>query len=86
MPGPTATLIGSTLQLASADTSFLATAYQTLMNSLVSSEFYLVVPVTQVHKNPYRGLLQVTSVQVDSIMDVIRRRRPRAALVRTVKP
>lgn len=44
-----------------------------------ASELYPVVPITSVDKVPTRGLLGVTEVQVDSVPDVIRRRRPKTA-------
>lgn len=62
----------------------VANAFAELMDDLGGSEFFPVVPVTQVSKVLVPGLLGVTSVQVDDIPDVIRRRRARTTLVRYV--
>lgn len=60
----------------------VANAFAELMDDLAGSEFFPVVPVTQVNKVLTPGLLGVTSVQVDDIPDVVRRRRARTTLVR----
>lgn len=83
---PLQSIIQAGGRLTSAGTVSLASAYQGFLASLASSDFQMVVPVTQVDKAPVRDLLTVSSVQVDDIIDVMRSRRPRNALVRTVKP
>jgi hypothetical protein len=53
----------------------IATNYEAHYGSLQANEFYPVVPVTQIDKQPARGLLGVNAVQVDDVFDVQRRRR-----------
>ena len=64
----------------------MATNYSTLLSDLAAADFQMVVPVTQIDKAPARDLLTVSSIQVDDILDVLRSRRPRNPLVRTIKP
>lgn len=64
----------------------LAVATSTAYAGLAAKEFYAVVPVTQIDKKPARGLLGVSQVQVDSLFDVIRSRRPGSASYRHVAP
>jgi len=54
----------------------MVTAANTLRNGLATDGNHLVVPVTQVNKQPFRGLLAVNGIQVDDVPDIIRRRRP----------
>jgi hypothetical protein len=70
----------------SATTSSVAAAFGTFATSLQASGFFLVVPVTQVAKQPFRALLPVTSIQVDDIPDVQRRRRPKQPAIRSHAP
>lgn len=65
-------------------TSTVANASAELYDDLAGAEFFPVVPVTQVNKVLTGGLLGVSSIQVDDIPDVIRRRRPRQPVVRTI--
>lgn len=73
-------------RIATGTVDIIQGAWQTLYNSLATAEFQPVVPVTQVHKDPVRGLLQVTQVQVDDVPDVVRRRRLRNPSYRKVGP
>lgn len=59
-------------------------AVDTAYEALSTAQLYPVVPVTQVNKAPARGLLGVTSLQVDDVPDVQRRRRPKQVLTRTL--
>jgi hypothetical protein len=61
----------------------VANATAELYDDLQGAQFYPVVPLTQVNKVLRGALLTVNQVVVDDIPDVIRRRRPRQALVRT---
>lgn len=61
----------------SAIAGYVGTAY----DDLADANFYAVVPVGK-----SRALLGVTSLQVDDVPDVQRRRRPRQTLVRAVAP
>ena len=67
-------------------TNALATAVHDAYQALMASEFFPVVVVTQVDKQPVRGLLGVTEVQVDNLFDVVRRRRPKLPSQRVVLP
>jgi hypothetical protein len=58
----------------------------TLYSGLAGSDFQIAVPVTSIDKVDARVLLNVTSVQIDDIPDVIRRRRPKFAALRVVAP
>jgi hypothetical protein len=61
-------------------------AFQTAYATMQAAEFFPVVPVTQVNKDPVRGLLQVTQLQVDDVPDVVRRRRLRNPSYRKIGP
>lgn len=50
-----------------------------LAQQLADSEFYMVVPSTQEKKAPLYALQSVTGVRVDSVFDIIRRRRTETA-------
>lgn len=59
-------------------------AYKAMLGTLHDAGFFPVIPVGQLNKQPFHGLLGVNQVVVDDIPDIQRRRRPRQALVRTV--
>lgn len=59
-------------------------AVKTLLSTLHDAGFYPVIPVGQVNKNSFHGLLGVTAVVSDDVPDIQRRRRPKQAAVRTV--
>lgn len=86
IPGISTLQVGPTGRPVSSCYNAAASASQTLYAGLGTAEFYPVVPVTQVNKQPNRGLLTVSSIQVDDTFDVIRSRRYRAPTVRVVKP
>lgn len=86
VPTLSATALGANGRLASAFTTALANASQTLYTAGQSRGLHPVVPVTQIDKQVARGLLAVTSLQVDDIPDVQRRRRPKQAASRTLRP
>jgi hypothetical protein len=64
----------------------LSSTYQTCVQGLLADGLAAVVPVLQVDKQPVRGLLGLTHVQVDDIPDVQRRRRPKQAAARSILP
>jgi hypothetical protein len=64
----------------------MATAAGALYSGMADSDFQIVVPILQVDKIPNRSLVGVSSIQVDDVPDIIRRRRPRNPLLRVVKP
>jgi hypothetical protein len=55
-----------------------------LQDELQAAGFLLVIPMTQLSKRRFHTLLGVHQVVVDDIPDVVRRRRPKRALARTV--
>lgn len=69
------TALTVTGELPSASVSAIAAAAETLYEGLWAANFIPVVPVTQVNRDPSRGLLNVTAVKVDSVIDIQRRRR-----------
>jgi hypothetical protein len=73
-------------QLTVATTDLYMTYFRTLYEGLADADFPIVVPSTMQSGQPARGLLNVTSLQVDSILDVIRRRRPRNPVHRSIQP
>ncbi len=82
LPGPgNAAFVGTTGHLTTSYTDNIATYVHTLIGTLASSDFYLVV------FNKARGrMYNVESVQADDIADVIRSRRPRSNIYRKVLP
>lgn len=64
----------------------LANAAGVAYAALQAQEFFPVVPVVQIDKQPARALLQVNSLQVDNVPDVIRRRRPHQTTFRATAP
>ena len=74
LPSPGDALVAGG-RLSNATVDALATAYGALAGGLNNVGFSVVVPHTQVNKKPFRGLSTVSGVQVDNIVDVIRRRR-----------
>jgi hypothetical protein len=71
-------------QVSSAAVDLMATMIHTLYDTLQGLEFYPVVPITQMNKLPARALVTVDQIQVDSVLDVIRRRRPHTTRYRKV--
>lgn len=85
-PTPSATLCSPSGRISVVNVDAIATGISNVYNGLMAAEFFPVVPVTQVQKQPWRGLLTVTSVQVDDVFDVQRRRRSHAAQYKKVLP
>lgn len=73
-------------RITSAVQTSIATAAGVLYGGLMAANFLPVVPFTQVAGVPQRGLMGITSVQVDDIFDVQRSRRPATVAQRVVKP
>lgn len=84
MPGLSAAAIDGWGRWTSATMTAMANATAELVDDLQGADLQPVVAVTQVDKVLRPALLGVTSVQVDDVPDVIRRRRPRQAAVRTI--
>jgi hypothetical protein len=62
----------------------IADAAFDLQDDLAAAGFLITVPVAQVAKERFHALLAPTSMVVDDIPDVIRRRRPKQAAVRAI--
>jgi hypothetical protein len=94
--GNTAVNIGiGPARLANAQCDAVATATQTLITNLASHQFQVVTPITQLGVGARgsagagtanRRLAQVTGIQVDNVLDVIRRRRLHAVTYRKKLP
>lgn len=65
-------------RLATAQVDAIAAAANKMYGDLAANQFYPVVPVVQVDKQPVRALQGVTQVRVDDVGDVVRRRRYRS--------
>lgn len=83
LPGLDAAALDDKGRIKAANITAVSNAYTTFATSLAAADFFPVVPVTQVEKTPWRGLLTVQGHQVDDIPDVQRRRRARRAAIRT---
>lgn len=84
LPGiPPANMAASSRLLSSVTVS-LANNVAELADDLAGQDFQMVVPTTQVNRVLVPALQTVTSIQVDDVPDVIRRRRPKQASVKTV--
>lgn len=86
LPGVASNNVLTNGRFGSTPITTFANAFQTLYAGLQTAEFFPVVPVTQVNKQPVRGLLGVSSIQIDDIPDVVRSRRPKQPAIRTVRP
>lgn len=84
LPGLTAQALGTPSRWINTATQTLANGTAEFFDDLYRAEFQPVVPVTQVDKALVPALLTVAQVRVDDIPDVIRRRRPKQTLLRTV--
>lgn len=82
-PTPGTAAIDSNGRLTSTYRSALQTATATMLSTLHDAGFYPVVPVGQLDKTPFHGLLSPTVIVVDDVPDVQRRRRPRQVAART---
>jgi hypothetical protein len=78
--------LDSTGRISLIDRNLLMNQYQSCVSNLLTHNLAMVVPVTQVDKQPVRGLLGLSHVQVDDIPDVQRRRRPKQAAARSILP
>jgi hypothetical protein len=85
-PGPKAADMAGTGQLSALAVDAYCQAVHDAYQTLSAAEFFPVVPVTQMQKAPFRGLLSVSEVQVDSVLDVVRRRRAHTAAYKKVLP
>jgi len=67
-----------------------ATQVHDTYTTLMSNEFFPVVPITQYtigeERFAVRGLLTVAELQMDNLLDVMRSRRPKKATYRKILP
>lgn len=84
LPTPGSAAFDSYGRLTSTQRSGIAGAVKTLLGSWHDAGFYPVIPVTQVEKQVFHGLLDVTEIVADDVPDVIRRRRPKQVGARTI--
>jgi len=70
-------ILGSNGQIATAAVDLQAAAAATLFSALWDADLVPVVPITQLNGDSVRALTNVTHIRVDSVMDIIRSRRPR---------
>lgn len=70
-------------RLTSAYRTGVSAAVRACHSTLGDAGFYPVIPVTQLNKVPWHGLLGVDVIQVDDVPDVIRRRRAKQTGART---
>ena len=85
-PHPSAGTVTQPGFVSSATVTALANAVHTCYGALMAAGYFPVVAVTQVDKQPMRGLLTVNEVQVDNLFDVVRRRRPKLPTQRVRLP
>lgn len=83
VPTPGTAAVDSNGRLTSTYRTALQGATATMVSSLVDAGMYPVVPVGQLDKVPFHALLGITTVVVDDVPDVQRRRRPRRVAART---
>lgn len=85
LPGvTTAELANNTGRFSSGLCTQVANAFAEFLDDLQGSEFQLAVPATQHEGKFATALNSAVDIQVDDIPDVIRRRRPKQASVRSI--
>ena len=84
MPAPDVSRIDANGRWVAATRTTVANATAELLDDFAGSGFVPVVPVTQVNKQLVQGLAAILTVQVDDVPDVIRRRRAKTTLARTI--
>lgn len=84
LPTPGSGAFDSYGRLTSTQRSGIAGAVKALFGTWHDAGFYPVIPVGQLDKQPFHGLLGVTAVVADDVPDVQRRRRPKQVAARTV--
>jgi hypothetical protein len=67
--------------MASGTVDSIATATHTLVTTAAAADFHLVVV-----SKPLTSSLNVESIEVDDVLDVIRRRRPKKSSYRKILP
>jgi len=80
------TSYGSSGRLSTATIDAIANNVHDRYETLMSAQYFPVVPTTQSDKQPARTLQTVTGVQVDDVPDVIRRRRHKNTLSKVTLP
>lgn len=84
LPGVPAGELGQTYgRFSSSVTQAVANIFAELQDDLLKSDFQMVVPTTQHEGLWYQSLQSINHIVVDDVPDVIRRRRPKQASVRS---
>lgn len=73
--------VNSNGRIGSTQVNALCTAGQTLANSAASSDFYLGVTSKKLN-----AFLVAEKIEVDDVLDIVRRRRPKAAIYKKILP
>jgi hypothetical protein len=84
LPAPTIAELDSYSRWGSAISSVIANQTAELVDDLAAKQFQLIVPTTQIGSVLSPNIEQVSEIVVDDVPDVIRRRRPKQAHLRTV--
>jgi len=84
LPTPATSSLDSTGRLTSGFRTAMADGASLLGKTLSDGDFLPVVPMTDLNRQTFHGLLGVTQYVVDDIPDIQRRRRPRQAANRTI--
>lgn len=84
LPGPHATAIDTTGRFTSTYRGGVNGAVDACLDTLAAADFFPVVPVGQLDKDPFHALLGVELNVTDDVPDVQRRRRPRSVAARSV--
>lgn len=84
VPGLTSNRLDANQRWDGGTRTILANAFAELFDDLQGREFFPFVPITQVGGSLLSGGFGISDVQVDDIPDVIRRRRAKTTLGRTI--
>jgi len=85
IPGATVTEVGGGYgRFSSGTTQVVANAFAELASDLGANDFFIMVPSTQNDSKYATSLQSVAQIQVDDVPDVIRRRRPKQASLRSI--
>jgi len=79
-----ADLASATGRFSPTTTVAVANAFAEFASDLAANDFYIMVPSTQNDSKYATSLQSVQQIQVDDVPDVIRRRRPKQASIRSI--
>lgn len=84
LPTPGVASFDTSGRLVSGYRTAIANGMRALVNGLADDGFLVAVPMTDLGKQTFHGLLGVSDVVVDDVPDVQRRRRPKMVAAKTV--